>query len=324
MPIISIIIPVYNSEKYLSKCIDSVLAQTFTDYELILVDDGSTDRSAVICDDYAIKDARIKVIHKENGGVSTARNIGLINASGDYIGFIDSDDYVEPNMYTVLFELIQKHECDISICGFKVIDEDKYKIERIQNSGQIEFLDREGLVSKETDMPWTIRLDTINKLFKKSIIDGLMFDEKLKCAEDTLFLHQALMRMKKGVFIDLPLYVNVRHSGSAMRGRLHPKNYYQSYHVDFAIHMDIKKEYPQLAERSYLVLLNNCIWKLEDVCKNLKGRATQEDKHYIRLMRRFMLKVGLKVFQCKTLKFKQKVGLFMIVISLKDRDLHYV
>ena len=96
---ISIIVPVYKAEKYLSRCVDSILGQTYKDLEVILVDDGSPDGSGVLCDAYAAKDSRVRVIHKENGGVSTARNVGLDAAGGDYISFVDSDDYVDPDMY---------------------------------------------------------------------------------------------------------------------------------------------------------------------------------------------------------------------------------
>lgn len=324
MPKISVIIPVYNAEKYIKKCIESVLSQSFSDFELLLVDDGSTDQSGEICDSYAKTDKRIKVIHKQNGGVSTARNAGLLNSSGEYIGFIDSDDYIEPEMYSVLIDNIEKFQCDISICGFKVFNEDMNRVERVQNSGKIEILSQEELVLKETDMPWSIRLDVINKLFRKKSLNGLLFDETLKCAEDTLFLHQAIRGMKKGVFVELPLYVNVRHEGSTMRGKLNANSYYRSYEVDYLIYLDIKKEYPQLADRSYLVLLNNCIWKLEDVCQNLKGRVTDQEKEIIKKMRRFTFKIGVRVWKCKEIGLKQKIGLFLLTSNLRDRNLHFV
>src|SRR5690606_27273688 len=102
MPKVSVIIPVYNAEKYLRECIDSVLAQTFDDFELLLINDGSTDGSGKICDEYAQKDARVKVFHKENGGVSSARNLGLDNAKGEWITFIDSDDWIGENYFYCL------------------------------------------------------------------------------------------------------------------------------------------------------------------------------------------------------------------------------
>lgn len=116
MPRVSVIVPVYNVEKYLNECIDSILAQTFTDFELILVNDGSSDRSGEICDEYAIKDKRIKVIHQQNGGVSVARNTGLDEAKGTYISFVDSDDVVLPNYLYVLLKALKDTDSDISSC----------------------------------------------------------------------------------------------------------------------------------------------------------------------------------------------------------------
>lgn len=118
MPEISIIVPVYKVEEYLDRCVTSILNQTFTDYELILVDDGSPDRCPEICDRWAAKSEKIKVIHKSNGGLSSARNAGLDIAEGNYIGFVDSDDWIEPNMYMNMHNLILLKDYDIAICGF--------------------------------------------------------------------------------------------------------------------------------------------------------------------------------------------------------------
>lgn len=113
-PKVSIIVPIYNMEKYLGRCIDSILVQTHTNIEVILVDDGSTDSSPQVCDDYAKRDPRIKVIHKSNGGLSSARNAGLDIATGDYIGFVDSDDYISTDMYKVLAERLDNSDCEIA------------------------------------------------------------------------------------------------------------------------------------------------------------------------------------------------------------------
>ena len=116
IPKISIIVPVYKVEKYLSRCIKSILRQTFTDFELILVDDGSPDKCPQMCDDWGKKDKRIRVIHKENGGLSSARNAGLRAARGEYIGFVDSDDWIACDMYEILYQLAKKYRADIT-CG---------------------------------------------------------------------------------------------------------------------------------------------------------------------------------------------------------------
>ena len=119
-PKISVIVPVYKVEKYLDRCVESIVNQTYKNLEIILVDDGSPDNCPVMCDEWAEKDERIRVIHKENGGLADARNAGMNIATGDYIGFVDSDDWIEPNMYEVLLKNALKYDADISRCGLSV------------------------------------------------------------------------------------------------------------------------------------------------------------------------------------------------------------
>lgn len=125
--LISIIVPVYMAEKYLNRCIESILCQTYKNFELILVDDGSPDTSGDLCDYWAGQDSRVKVIHKENGGASSARNCGLKIAKGKYIAFVDSDDWLEPNMYEQLYKLLEENKAQMAICGMRVVDGKKEK-----------------------------------------------------------------------------------------------------------------------------------------------------------------------------------------------------
>ena len=123
MPRLSIIVPVYQAKEYLEKCINSILEQSFVDFELILVDDGSKDASGTICDEYAKRDKRIRVIHKENGGLSDARNTGIKLANSDYLMFVDSDDYIEKNMLECLYKNIIEKDSDIAVCNFMYLYE---------------------------------------------------------------------------------------------------------------------------------------------------------------------------------------------------------
>lgn len=123
---ISIIIPVYNVEQYLDKCLQSVIHQTYQDIEIILVDDGSSDNSGILCDKWQEKDSRIKVIHKSNGGVSNARNVAIEQANGEYLMFIDSDDIVSDDLCKVLFEMLKNNNADISICNATHIFDDRF------------------------------------------------------------------------------------------------------------------------------------------------------------------------------------------------------
>ena len=136
--LISIVIPVYKVEKYLEKCIESVLKQTYTNLQIILVDDGSPDNCGKICDEYAKRDSRIDVIHKVNGGLSEARNVGISKAKGRYIGFVDSDDYIKENMYEILLNLIKEYNADASICNLYDVIEGKEYI-RNKNNGIQEY-----------------------------------------------------------------------------------------------------------------------------------------------------------------------------------------
>lgn len=181
MPEISIIVPVYQVEKYLDRCIKSIVNQIFTDFELILVDDGSVDSSPAICDRWKLTDSRIKVIHKENGGLSSARNVGLEIASGRYIGFVDSDDWIHCNMYQMLYEMIQSGDFDIAVCGLKRVwqeelacseknDEDKEFVIYERN----EYLCKILKVSTQDSNHYAW-----NKLYRRNVIINVRYPEGL-------------------------------------------------------------------------------------------------------------------------------------------------
>lgn len=190
-PIISVIVPVYNVEKYLSRCIDSILSQTFTDFELLLIDDGSKDNSGNICDEYARKDGRIRVFHKVNGGVSSARNLGLENALGEWICFIDSDDEVENYYLSTYIEVIKKDSVDCCIASCKIITSKAIrKIDLQENLYTKKDIYKLIMYLREKSIlgvPW-------NKFFKLSIIkeNDILFDESISSYEDEIYVLQYL------------------------------------------------------------------------------------------------------------------------------------
>lgn len=187
---VSIIVPVYNAEKFLHRCIDSILAQTFTDWELLLIDDGSKDRSGQICNEYVAKDERIRVFHKENGGVSSARNLGLDHAQGEWITFVDSDDYLD-GCYLKQFKIcdskIDLHCCHIQVEGWQ--EWVSYPFEDRVWENIPDFL-TENL--RKLNFPFA-------KLFKLRIINenNLRFDKDIKYGEDTLFVYSYLVYTNK-------------------------------------------------------------------------------------------------------------------------------
>ena len=182
-PKISIIVPVYNVEPYIRRCIDSILSQTFKDFELILVDDGSPDRCGEICEEYAIRDSRIKVIYKENGGQLSARNRGLDIAQGDYIGFVDSDDWIDEDMYEILYNLCKNNDAQIANIGINFINNNK-----IESSKKYELI----ALTKYEAMKILLEYKTFGdyfwaNLFERKLFENLRFEEGIIYEDVDLF-----------------------------------------------------------------------------------------------------------------------------------------
>lgn len=185
---ISIIVPVYNVEQYLERCVDSIINQTYKNLEIILVNDGSTDNSGNLCDELAKKDARIRVIHKENGGLSDARNRGVEEAGADLIGFIDSDDYIDEDMYELLLNNLKKENADVSMCGhydvFNGVVENQ-----VSDVKQWKLTKEEAI--KMVMEAKILSVTAVNKLYKKSLFEDLKF-EIGKIAEDAFIMVKLL------------------------------------------------------------------------------------------------------------------------------------
>jgi glycosyltransferase involved in cell wall biosynthesis len=201
---ISIIVAVYNIENYVSRCVDSILAQTYSDLQVILVDDGSTDDSGTICDKYAKKDNRIETIHKKNGGLSDARNAGIDKADGDYIGFVDGDDWIEPFMYEKMLGACLENNAEIAICRYNQI------------GGHPDWEEPDGkilsLTSEEAmnlylcgNKQHVIYNSVWSKLFKRNTIEGLQFAVG-RNSEDILYTTQAFCNAERFVYLDIPCY----------------------------------------------------------------------------------------------------------------------
>ena len=210
MPKVSIIVPIYNVEKYLRRCVDSILAQTFTDYELFLVDDGSPDGCGAICDEYAVKDARITVIHKENGGLSDARNVAIDIARGEYFSFIDSDDYVEPDMIESMYEALIETGSDMAVCGMESFDETGITKEFYQP--HVEMMTFEG----EARCEFLYQPCACCKLYKRDIFDGIRYPIG-RLYEDAFIFHYIMERAARIVYTGKVSYHYFLRSGSIMR-----------------------------------------------------------------------------------------------------------
>ena len=220
---ISIIVPVYNTEKYLTRCLDSILGQSFTDFELLLIDDGSTDGSGLICDSYADRDRRIRVFYKKNGGVSSARNLGIDKAQGEWLYFVDSDDELLPDGLKVLVDNISD-DVDVVMGGYEKYDVNGHVVETVGKTGEILVLTKKESI---TSLYHGHALDYYYlgwmwiRMFRNSIIkcERISFDTGLRIKEDTLFTIQYLCR-SNGVtrFVNKPVYKYFMRNGSAMGG----------------------------------------------------------------------------------------------------------
>lgn len=209
---ISVIIPVFNSQRYLRECVNSVRAQTYSDLQILLIDDGSTDESGAICDALAEEDKRIQVIHQPNRGVSAARNAGLKAAKGDLISFIDADDTLDPDMYEFLVHLMHEHDADISHCAYRHIVGEEVRL--VHDTKQIYPQHRDEALQCLVGSRLFVG-SLWNKLYRRDVLKELKFDEKIKINEDILYNYFAFKNAEKTVFADDAKYNYIAHMTSS-------------------------------------------------------------------------------------------------------------
>lgn len=202
-PLISVIIPAYNIEKYIERCVESVRQQNYTNLQIIIINDGSTDQTGKILDNLAKKDFRIKVLHNSNEGVSAARNAGLDVADGEYIGFVDGDDYIETVMYEKLIELVETYNADIAHCGYQMVFPDR--VDLYYGTEQLKIQDRTTGI-KDLIEGTFVEPGLWNKLYSKRVLSELRLDPAIKINEDLLLNYFAFSKSRKAVFYDKPYY----------------------------------------------------------------------------------------------------------------------
>ena len=212
--LISIIVPIYNAEEYLVRCIESILKQTFVDYELILIDDGSSDHSSVICDDFSQKDERIKVIHQKNSGVSVARNVGIENAKGKYIMFVDADDYIAPTLCENLLNEINK-DVDLVISGYTKV------LAKCQEKISTDTIVLMGVEELRNNFDFYFQIPLLNspcaKLYKIEQLRDLRFEPAISMGEDLIFNLKYYTLCKQIIFLPISDYFyNCINENSAM------------------------------------------------------------------------------------------------------------
>lgn len=283
-PLISVIVPVYKVEPYLERCVNSIRNQTYQNLEIILVDDGSPDRCGEMCDAFGKQDSRIRVFHKENGGQSSARNLGLDNITGEYVGFVDSDDWIEPDMYQHLYELMKQNQAQIACCGVQKDFPDgrvsyfntKYPVE----TDICVYNRKEALL----EMLYNTRLtySPCDKLYHKDVFVGLRMTEG-QIYEDMEILPKWVERATAVVYDPTPKYHYIMTESSTIRGTYNLRRMREA-DVAFAKAEDYKIRYPELydvAMARYIVTclsvvyfscgVDECAQRRNELIKQLRG-----------------------------------------------------
>ena len=279
--LISVIVPVYNVEQYLNKCIQSILQQTYHNLEIILIDDGSTDSCPQICDEWTGKDMRIKVIHKENGGLSDARNAGIKCVSGDLVAFVDSDDWIEPELYERLKASLETNGCDIAACTVEMNWDNGNKcLLTVQMNEVLNREEAQLALLKES----LLKHPVWYKLYRREVMQDVVF-EIGKWHEDVFWSYQVIGNASRISLIDYIGYHYTQRSDSIMGKGYSPKRldvmeaYEQRYRY-------ILKNYPELESKTRVYLFLNCIYHGQMVLKYLYGNEQRECFNYLKALTR--------------------------------------
>lgn len=297
---ISVIIPIYNVANYLPKCIESVINQTYKNLEIILMDDGSPDNCPKICDEYAQTDSRIKVVHKPNGGLSDARNAGLDIATGEYIGFIDSDDYIDEHMYEEMLSAIENADADLCICGYDRVNDDG----EIRSSAHF----KNAVLSQNDAFEMLVQgnvyfIISCNKLYKREIFDKLRFEVE-KTHEDEFIMHHVYGECNKIVTLEKSYYYYLVRETSitgVVKGNVKQLDYVESYldRIDYFHDEGLE----QFASRLLPITINLFI-----TVKNRIGIEKQRHNCYSEKLKK-EIKDRCNIIDISALSFVDRIGI---------------
>lgn len=306
--LVSIIVPVYNVGKYLRFCIDSLLSQTYSDIEVILVNDGSVDDTGAICDEYAGKYANVKVIHGPNGGVSFARNKGLLMATGEYIAFVDGDDWISKNMIELLHQQIENEDADLAVCNIKMQKEYcdaeilDYDTINTKVKGTEEYLEEYFLKFGNS---------CCGKLFRSNKLNGKTFKKGLTIGEDMLFLLESLDEIRKVVIAPFDGYNYLQVSDSAMNKKFTQSYMDQIYCWEKAY--AISSKYGEAVLRSIqTIILISCTLVMDKIAVSGDKKNNRDNIHYCKRT----IKNNLKGMKGLSLNHLLKCCLCIVSVNL--------
>lgn len=305
-PKISIIVPVFNVESFIQTCIKSILNQTFNDFELILVNDGSSDTSGNICDEYSRKDERIIVIHKENGGQSSARNRGIDVANGDYIGFVDSDDWIDRDMYKILYSNAIETGTDISTCNITQYDKDNSK--HFYCSETTDLLFNRDYAMYELYLNERLTFSPCNKIYNRELFQGIRFKEGF-ILEDMDFAYRIIHQSNKIYYTGQALY-NYRYNPKSTMRKTFSKKRLDEFEVRKNMYTFYLRNYPSHADEVYAEMFLTGLM----LYINIEKYYNKEKDHY-----KYLIDIDRKILKSLILKkeynSKKKKLLALAIIS---------
>lgn len=296
---ITVIVPVYKAEKYLHRCVDSILAQTFTDFEVLLIDDGSPDRSGEICEEYAQKDARVRVFHKDNAGVSSARNLGLDNAKGEWVTFVDSDDWVHEDFIKKRFELALVDDADIAYCDIEYVysTQNVYAKMAEQVEGKASTVNS-WILSRTTYSPIILARKNLFDKYDLRYIEGLRFGEDFNLIIKLVMYANKVSHIKEALY-----YYNKQNEGSAMT-KLH------LYRDDLQyVYTDLTESFKKEG------IYNQCIEMISWCILEYKLVSIVKGEHTFKELRDFIPESHRFIFNNGFLDLKSKIMLFLYKID---------
>ena len=313
MELISVIVPIYKVEGYLDKCVRSIVGQTYTNLEIILVDDGSPDSCGAMCDAWATKDSRIRVVHKENGGLSDARNAGLQIATGSLISFIDSDDWIEPDFLEALFGAMEAHDAQIAECGVSLVSEEGVSL-RYRRATSAPVLDKLDAL-KRLVLEQGIYQTVWNKLYRCEVLDGIFF-EKGKCNEDEFWTYLVFDRMERLAAVDRPLYWYLQRNSSIMNSAYTLKRLDGTKAI--FRRMEYLSKYEPLKNLTRQQLMINFMWHLQHILRSLHGQEQKQAVDVLMSMKKATPSVPLSKLELD-LKYRIWYTLFVHAPKLTAR-----
>lgn len=314
---ISIIVPVYNVEPYLGKCIDSLISQTYKNLEILLIDDGSTDNSGKICDEYAEKDGRIKVIHKENKGLSATRNLGVEVSSGQYLVFIDSDDYVTEDYCETLINAIKEENCDVASVDLRMVRDDGYQIVTsddinfTNHDSKLQIFSKEEIL-KEVLLRKSFKNYVCTKMYNRKIFEKCKFKDGINY-EDILFMYEVSKVIDKIAYVNKECYIYLKR-GNSITATCSDKNLNDFLDVVIYRYNDIEKHNPNLKKYNIYALLESIISvSIKYVIANKKYSIVEEKSNYIfEILSKITEDKDFELELLPLLNKSQKAGLYLL------------